>query len=86
MVTITITVSAEDLSRAYFPNRRITGAVMLPKDLGLTSLGRHVAFITIRKGSHRVTLSGYYSTKVGGKPITQKWAETYSADAVPIDD
>ena len=86
MVTITITVSAADLSRAYFPNRRITGAVMLPTELGLTSKGRSVSFIEIKKVSHRVTLSGYFKTKIGGKPILQKWAETYSADAVPIDD
>ena len=85
MVTITITVSAADLSRAYFPNR-ITGAVMLPTELGLTSKGRSVSFIEIKKVSHRVTLSGYFKTKIGGKPILQKWAETYSADAVPIDD
>ena len=83
---VTITVSAATLAQSYFPNRRITGAVMLPKDLGLTSLGRHVAFITIRKGSHRIVLSGYYSTKVGGKPILQKWSDVYPSTGAPIDD
>lgn len=81
----TITASAADLARAYFPNR-ITGAVMLAKDLGLTSKGRSVSFIEIKKGSHRIILSGYYNTKIGGKPTTQKWAESYPSTGAPIDD
>lgn len=82
---VSITVSAADIARAYFPNR-ITGAVMLPKDLCLTSKGRSVSFIEIKKGSRKITLSGYYQTKIGGKPVTQKWADTYPADGAPIDD
>lgn len=82
----TITASAADLSRAYFPNRKETGAVMLPKDLGLTSKGRSVSFIEIKKVTHKIILSGYYQTRVGGKPITQKWAESYPSAGAPIDD
>lgn len=81
----TITVSAADLARAYFPNR-ITGTVMLPKDLGLTSKGRSVSYIEIKKVSRRIILSGYYQTRVGGKPVTQKWAESYPSTGAPIDD
>ena len=82
----TITASAAELARAYFPNRKETGAVMLPKDLGLTSKGRSVSFIEIKKGSHRIILSGYYNTKIGGKPTIQKWSESYSSNGAPIDD
>jgi hypothetical protein len=73
---VTIKTTASDLARAYFAGK-LSGCVRV-SDLGITSEGRAVRFITITKGSRRVTLTG----TIAGR----KWEQTYSADSVPLDD
>jgi hypothetical protein len=73
---VTIKTTAANLATAYFGGK-VSGCVRV-SELGLTSEGRAVRFITITKGARRVTLTG----TIAGR----KWEQTYPADSVPLDD